>query len=83
MIPPSITLMPFRSVFYLRVIPTKPLVRPLPMDMLFNNTARYGAFGSGIGNYIRENEYGIAILNPAGDTTNIDSLTQYFRNGEI
>jgi hypothetical protein len=75
--------MPFRSVFYMRVIPTKPLDRPLPMDMLFNNTARYGAFGSGVGNYIRENEYGIAILNPAGNTTNIDSMTQYFRNGEI
>jgi hypothetical protein len=53
------------------------------MDMLFNNTARYGAFGNGVGNYIRENEYGVAILNPAGNTTNIDSLTQYFRNGEI
>jgi hypothetical protein len=75
--------MPFRSVFYLRVIPTKPLDRPLPMDMLLNNTGRYGAFGNGVGNYIRENGHGIAILNPAGNTLNIDSLTQYFRNGEI
>jgi hypothetical protein len=78
--------MPFRSVFYLRVIPTKPLVRPLPVDLLMNNGKRFGAFGteSEAGVYIRENDYGVAILNPAaGSTTNIDSLTQYFRNGEI
>jgi hypothetical protein len=75
--------MPFRSVFYLRVIPTKPLVRPLPLDLLLERARRYGAFGSNVGVYIRENDYGVIIINPAGSTANIDSLTQYFRNGEV
>jgi len=75
--------MPFRSVLYLRVIPTKPLSRPLPLDMLFNNCARYGAFGCGVESHIRENDHGLAIFNPAGNTLNIDSISQYFRNGEI
>jgi hypothetical protein len=77
--------MPFRSVFYLRTIPTKPLVRPLPVDLLLNNGARFGAFGNGseAGVYIRENDYGVAIFTPAGTPGNIGSLTQYFRNGEI
>jgi hypothetical protein len=65
--------------------PTKPLVRPLPVDLLLNNGARFGAFGNGseAGVYIRENDYGVAIFTPAGTPGNIDSLTQYFRNGEI
>jgi hypothetical protein len=75
--------MPFRSVLYLRIIPTKPLVRPLPLDLPLMNGARYGAFGSNVGTYIRENDYGVVIISPAGDTPNIDSLTQYLRNGEI
>jgi hypothetical protein len=79
-------MMPFRSVFYLRVIPTKPLVRPLPVDLLLNNGGRFGAFSTENegGVNIRENDYGVAVLNPAaGSTTNIDGLTQYFRTGEI
>ncbi len=75
--------MPFRSVFYLRVIPTKLLVRPLPVDLLLNRAGRYGAVGSNVGVYIHENDHGVIVLNPAGNTVNIDSLTQYFRNGEI
>jgi hypothetical protein len=75
--------MPFRSVFYLRVIPTKSLVRPLPLDLLLERAGRYGAFGSNVGVYIRENDYGVIVINPAGNTGNIDSLTHYFRNGEI
>jgi len=75
--------MPFRSVFYLRLIPTRPLAMPLPLSLLLDHAGRYGAFGAKAGVYIRENEYGVAIINPAGDTANIDSLTQHFRNGEI
>lgn len=74
--------MPFRSVFYLRVMPTRPLVRPLPLDLLLQNAGRFGAFGDG-GAIVRENEYGVAVINPAGNTSNVDSLTQYFRSGEI
>jgi hypothetical protein len=45
--------MPFRSVFYLRVIPVKPPARPLPLELLLTRAGRYGAFGSNVGVYIR------------------------------
>jgi hypothetical protein len=75
--------MPFRSVFCLRLIPVKPQARPLPLDLLLERAGRYGAFGSNVGVYTWENDYGVIVINPAGNTANIDSLTQYFRNGEI
>ena len=77
--------MPFRSVFYLRVIPIKALARPLPIDLLMKNGARFGGFGnsSEAGVFIRENDYGVVAFNPAATAGNIDSLTQYFRTGEI
>jgi hypothetical protein len=83
--------MTFRSVFYLRVIPTQPLVRPLPLDILRAQGLQYGVFGYDRGDdpYIRENDYGVIVFDPASTVTNIDdltlidSLTQYFRNGEI
>ena len=49
----------FRSVLYLRLIPVKPLARPLPLDLLLESAGRYGAFGSNVGVYARENDYGV------------------------
>jgi len=59
--------MPFRSVLYLRIIPTQPLVRPLPVDLLTKNAVDYGAFSTHPSALlVRENGYGVAVINPAG-----------------
>jgi hypothetical protein len=73
--------MPFRSVAYLRVIPRTTQI--LPVELLKDSIGSFGAFGLPAGAYILENAYGVAMLNPAGATWNVDNLSQYFRNGEI
>jgi hypothetical protein len=75
--------MPFRSIMYLRVIPRRPLERPLALDLLRKNIGRFSNFAVVTGGVILENDYGVALLSPAGATSNLDSLSQYFRNGEI
>ncbi|WP_128089424.1 hypothetical protein [Bradyrhizobium viridifuturi] len=76
--------MPFRSVMWLRVIPTKPLPMPLSLQTLLTNVGRFGPFGMPAGlEPIRQNAYGVAFFTPAGSTARIDNLSQYTRDGEI
>ncbi|MCK1441477.1 hypothetical protein IVB43_03545 [Bradyrhizobium sp. 48] len=76
--------MPFRSVMWLRVIPTSTLDMPLSLQALLTSVARFGPFGMPAGGEpIRQNAYGVAYFTPAGHTANIDSLSQYTRDGEI
>jgi hypothetical protein len=73
--------MPFRSVAWLRVIPKTR--RILAVELLRNSVGRFGAFGGPVGAFILENGYGVAMLEQAGATWNVDNLSQYFRTGEI
>jgi hypothetical protein len=75
--------LPYRRVVYLRVMPSAPLPRPLSLDLLINKSIRFGKFGQNSGWDRQENDYGVIVFSPAGNTSNIDSLTQFFRNGEI
>ncbi len=71
-----------RTYAYLRVIPTVPLGIPLSEQLLKSTIGRHGAFGL-FGTFIQENGYGVAFSNPNPSKLELDSLTQYFRNGEI
>jgi hypothetical protein len=75
--------MPFRRVFYMRIIPRKHLDGHLDLHLLKQNVGRYGQFGLPSGSFVQENKYGVLVGSPAGNTTNLDSLLQYFRTGEI
>lgn len=76
--------MPFRSVMWLRLIPSRPLGMPLPVRTLLDNIRRFGPFGMPVGmEPIRENAYGVAFFGPAGQTSYIDNISQYTRDGEI
>jgi hypothetical protein len=76
--------MPFRSVMWLRVLPHAPLEMPISQHLLMNNAGRFGTFGVPAGGEpLRENDYGTCFFTPAGPTANIDSITQYTRDGEI
>jgi hypothetical protein len=77
--------MPFRHVVWLRVIPTKALKMPLAITALGESAGSAGPFGYGSSGFgrVRQNAYGIANLSPAGNTANIDSISQFTRDGEI
>lgn len=72
--------MPFRKVMWLRVMPSKVLAMPLSVQTLLHNVGKYGAFGAPVGmEPTRENAYGVAFFSPAGNTENIDYISQYTR----
>jgi len=73
--------MPFRRVAWLRVIPKTRQI--LAVELLRNSVGRFGAFGGPVSAFILENDYGVAALEQAGATWNVDNLSQYFRTGEI
>jgi hypothetical protein len=75
--------MPFRDVLFMRLIPTKPLARPVSEKATLNNIYRYGAMGNQAGVIPIVNQYGAMCFSPAGATNNVDALTQYFPNGEV
>lgn len=75
--------MPFRDVLYMRLIPTKPLRRPLAEQLLVSSTFKYGAMGSRDLKIPILNQYGAVVFAPAGNTNNIDAMTQYSPNGEV
>jgi hypothetical protein len=75
--------MPDRSYAYLRVIPKKSLSIPLSEELLKNTIGRFGTFGIPVGALIQENEYGVAMSNLNPEKLHVESMTQYFRNGEI
>lgn len=76
--------MPFRSVMWLRVMPTAELAMPIDKQTLLRGIGRFGTFGAPQGGEpTRENSYGVCFFSPAGATDRIDSLTQYTRDGEI
>lgn len=75
--------MPFRNVLYMRLIPTKPLRRPVGEKALMASAMKYGAMGSSAGQMSIVNDYGAICFSLGGATSDIDSLTQYFPNGEI
>jgi hypothetical protein len=75
--------MPFRDVLYMRLIPTKILDRPVAEKLMLNDAYGFGAMGSHAGVIPIRNEHGAMCFSPAGNTNNVDALTQYFPNGEV
>jgi hypothetical protein len=76
--------MPFRKVLWLRLSPGTSLPHPLPIDVLTGNVGRFGPFGIPQGyERVRVNNYGVGCFTPAGNTNNIDAISQYTRDGEI
>jgi hypothetical protein len=77
-------ILPHRPAFYLRIIPTRKLPRPLGVADLRAKVAQLHAFCLNQDTFVRVNEYGVANIDPeAGHTGRLDSLTQAFRNGEL
>jgi hypothetical protein len=74
---------PHRAFLYLRMIPKTPLVRPLAVQTIMGTMGRYGTFGIPVGALMQENAYGAAMSSLNLHFVSIDSMTQYFRNGEI
>lgn len=72
-----------RSFLYLRMIPKVPLVRPLAVQTIMGTMLHYGTFGIPVGALMNENAYGAAMSTLNLHQVSIDSMTQYFRNGEI
>lgn len=76
--------MPFRSVMWLRVMPSVALEMPLDRQTLLHSVGRFGTFGAPQGGEpTRENDHGVCFFSPAGNTSNIDSISQYTREGEV
>jgi hypothetical protein len=69
--------------FYLRLIPHVELPRPLQLTHLLKNVQKLGTFSMVQGGFPRENEEGVAFLNPRGNDGSLDSASQAFRNGEL
>jgi hypothetical protein len=66
--------MPFRSVMWLRVMPSFELQMPLDKQTLLYSAGRFGTFGAPTGGEpIRENAYGVSFFSPAGSTSRIDT----------
>jgi hypothetical protein len=76
-------LMPFRDVLYMRLIPTKPLPRLVSEKAMLDSAYKYGAMGSQAGTIPIVNQHGVMCFSPAGNTNNVDALTQYFPKGEV
>jgi hypothetical protein len=77
-------IMPFRTVLYMRVIPRKSLDGHLDIHKLKQSVGKYGQFRAPpTGASMLQNNYGVIVLSPAGNTTGIDDLVQYFRTGEV
>ena len=75
--------MPFRDVLYMRLIPQVPPKRPVPEDVMLKKTYPFGAMGSPGPIIPIANKYGAMCFAPAGNTRNVDALTQYFHTGEV
>src|SRR5262249_1563427 len=75
--------MPFRTVFYMRVIPRTPLDGHLDLHKVRQGVGKYGSFGLPAGCFVVENKHGVMVASPAGNTSNLDDVLQYFRTGEI
>lgn len=76
--------MPYESVLYLRVIPSKRLVRPMAQRLMIESAYKFGAAGSD--DLILSplaNEWGVAVVSPTGTTRDVDAIIQYFANGEV
>lgn len=73
------------SAFYLRVIPTVELPRPLRENDLLQKVHMLGNFGKSHGGTQRTNEDGACIFDMRGNGTSgyLDSVSQAFRNGEL
>lgn len=73
------------SAFYLRVIPSKELARPLREQHLLQNVPRLGNFGKTFGGIQRQNEDGACFFEMRGNGSSgwVDSISQAFRNGEV
>jgi hypothetical protein len=73
--------MPFRTVLYMRVIPSAALPEPLDLSRLKEVVKAYGVFGFPPG-HIAENRHGVICGIPAGTNSTLDDLVQYFPSGE-
>jgi hypothetical protein len=69
--------------FYLRIIPSKELTRPLTITDGVGALSRIaGCFGDSLAGIEQQNSYGITSFNPRRPNI-IGSLVQLFRNGEV
>ena len=70
-------------VFYLRLIPSKPIPRPLTRTELRQLAHHLPFFSMTGGMYVLENEWGAANVEPYGGGEPISSIAQLFLNGEV
>jgi hypothetical protein len=74
----------YGPAFYLRVIPTVALARPLAGDVLDQKAVRLTALTLNGGGYRAKNDHGAVNTYPrVGDSLQLESFTQVFRNGEL
>ena len=74
---------PDSPVFYLRLVPSRPLVTPLTRSEIRNIANNLPYFSMTGGFYIFENLWGSACLELQGGTAPLASAVQLFLNGEI
>jgi hypothetical protein len=70
-------------LLYMRLIPTKDLVRPMAEKTMLQMCYQYGAMGSQELTIPITNSYGAMCFSPVNGTRHVDAMTQYFANGEI
>jgi hypothetical protein len=73
----------FEDAIYMRLIPTKPLARPVSEEKMISAAAKYGAMGAATPFVPIVNDFGAMCFSPAGNSKNVTALTQYFANGEV
>jgi hypothetical protein len=73
----------FEDAIYMRLIPTKPLARPVSEEKMIGAAAKYGAMGAATPFVPIVNDFGAMCFSPAGNSKNVTALTQYFPNGEV
>jgi hypothetical protein len=70
-------------VLYMRLIPTKPLLRPIAQRTMVSEAYQFGAMGTPELTIPIPNEHGAMCFAPMNGTKDIDAMTQYFANGEV
>jgi Invertebrate-AID/APOBEC-deaminase len=69
--------------FYLRIIPSMELSRPLASGDLMSKISTLQTFGANLGGVQNTNHYGVIFFNPFTSADEIGSLSQAFRDGEL
>jgi len=76
-------IMPVSPVFYLRLIPSAPLARPVSRSQLRDFAHHLPFFSMTGGSFIRENRWGAVNMEPQGGSAPPASGVQLFLSGEL